>query len=408
MKFVITEKQYKLIEKLITESDFETAMDKAQKGDSIVVTQQGKDITFDVIDKFADQITMKHGEETVLTTTNSYRNGKLGLHQLLDGGDTSRMVLKGVESIKIVRNGKTIDSVTSDIGRPEKKQKDIEKGEEKQEELLYSFLYNLRGLNVGDVLKVFSAKISRKGEVDKSTEAVINFKVDGVIRKNEYKLSYIGTKGARDGLYNYLGKWPTIKIGPYSPRLAKGGQSLNLVLKLEDGDKKTSTYIRHVITTEIEKGDTDIEISPEEVLKNPILRKALLRQPSMLRKMLGQKDYEGLIPLMKKLSKYGIVGKDGLTAALQKGRRVKFKFLSDNIGAEPFVLRKGKEYAGRVKDKNTIVITSKNRKNRFYINLHKKDGDTYSAKIRLSKTGEAGEVKEKKYRSKIKIIDYNY
>jgi len=408
MKFIITEEQLNLIEQLIIESDFKTAMDKVQKGDKVIVTQKGKDLIFTVADKFSDQITMTYEGDTMLTTTNSFKNDTLELHKVKGDGNTSRVLLKGIESVKIIRGGKVLDSVTSDVGRPEKKRKKIEKGAKQEKELLFDFLGSLRGLNVGDLLKITSAKMDDEENVVKNTESIITFRVDAVLRQNEYSVTYEGTEGKREELYKYLEKWPEIKIGPYSPRIAKGGDSLNIVLKVKANEKESTTYIRHVIDTKIEKTNTDIEITPEDVMNNPILRQVLLRKPSALQRMLGKTEYEGLAPLMKKLQKYGITMKGGLTKTLKKGNRVKFNFLSNDIGEEPFTLEKGKTYAGRAKDAETIVITSKNRKSRFIIKLDKKkEGNEYLSDVLLSKV-DGGEVKDTKYKSNIKITDFNY
>lgn len=409
MKLIITEEQLTLIEQLLVESDFKTAMSKIQKGDKIIVTQGGKETIFTVVDRFADQITLDYNGETILTTTNSLKNDNLELHKVKGEGETSRIVLKGVEGLKIAREGKIIDSVGKTSGKPEKKFKQIEKSAQSEKELLFDFLGSLKGLNVGDLLKITSAKTDEEDNVIPETEAIITFRVDGVIRQNEYKVTYEGTEGARPEVYNYLDKWSEIKIGPYSPRIAKGGKSLNVILKIKAGDNESTTYIRHVLGTNIEKGKTDIEITPEDVMNNPILRQVLLRKPSLLQRMMGRQEYEGLAPLMRKLAKYGITSKGTVTQTLTKGNRIKFEFLSNEIGEGNFVLEKGKTYAARAKSVERMDITSKDNKSRFIIKIKEnKGGNEFSAIVIYTKDSGGGEIQEKRYRVNIKITDFNY
>jgi hypothetical protein len=409
MKIRITESQERLLMELVVESDFSISLKSLRRGDQLVVTQPTKEMIFTVVDVFSGQVSLKSGGRNFITTDTSLRGGRFELY-LVKKGSKQRIVLKNVDDIKIVRDGTVIDSFVSNIGRSQEKLSSIKVKKQKGKERIFDFADELRQLTVSDELILITGFINQNtGEIIESESTKITFIVED-IKANEYKLEFDSAVGPESENYNELSKYDELYIGLYSLKMSSGGDAIDLVLKTKLDGKEGQTFIHGVVTTDIVKGGVeDVEVSAEEILNNPILRKALLRQPNLLAKLMGKKEAEGLIPLMNRLQKLGLVDKDGdkISTKLKKGNKVKLKYLSKDIGLQAFNLKKGSLYRGIVKDEKTLTISSTNRKNKFIITLGDSKNDIYNVDIVLT-TVKNGEVLDKDYKGRIKIIDYNY
>jgi hypothetical protein len=156
-KLIITEQQYKAIKSYLLETRFDELANKVIKpNDIITIVMNGKEYNFKVFRNDIGRIYMdnidknsEYYEKRVFLTSNSFQDDNLMINVAKDdkqkeesplkGNTWPKTTLKGVEDIKVTRDGDVIDGTAYD-----------EKNKEKKNE----FIKTLTSLNEGETLKL--------------------------------------------------------------------------------------------------------------------------------------------------------------------------------------------------------------------------------------------------------------
>lgn len=395
---------------LIIEADLKTASNKLKKGDEFIIHQGGKEFKLTVQDVYSNQIAVTgNGEKYVILTTDYGDNKSLTVHKLTDSGKVQKTKLKNVEGISIMRGDKVIEKVGNppsdeepEVQEPESEEEKIQKSQEEIDaDRLGEIKADFKGADENDIIEISTGFIdSKSGEIVKDKITTIRLNISEVIEPDKlYKVQLIDVKGVEADSYERLKSYDNIYLDLDKIKVSTSGEFLDLRLDIKVGDVETTGYVAGVFGIEVIPYERPTA-SAEDIMNNPILRKAMLSKPNLLQRMMGVKNPAGVIPGMQRFEKRA-----------KKGNRVKFKYFGEPFGEGKFKLRPNGEYAARYQTKKSLSIVAKSgpqRGDRFHIELLGETGEKDEYKVEVRYKQDEFDAKEYKYRTTIKILDYDY
>ena len=395
---------------LINEATYNDAFTQIKKGDTLIVKSGKQVYKSNVINKFSNQITFEWDGEYYIITNNSYDGNNLDTMRIILGNDGRQKrtvkgpTIKGVYNIIVKRGNKIITGVTSDNGRPkdlENKQNDSKvEFEHRRNDIFNEF----NKLNIGDVIEITTGKIISKGSdsgsLAKNSITTIRLKSEGITGK-WIKLSPVDFSGKEASKYkDYDNTYFFIDIG--SIKTTKEGIILIPITKNLNDGKTGKLQIKNVFGVEnIGQHSTEPDYTVADIMKSPSMRKMMMKNPSLLDKILGRNKSKGIVPLDNKLSSIG------LSSTQKKGKRVKYQYIGVDIRPDKaFNFKNENIYIGKFSKQNVIRRTGDNRRESMYLTLgHKNEDGTYHVTIDYVKTVNNEPQREQIGNGKIKIIE---
>jgi hypothetical protein len=389
---------------LISEVDLKSISGNIKPGDKLVITQGGTNYVVTVNSIYANQIFVNWKDNNYIVIIDSKDDDKIEMHMMRDGKNPSKSTLKNIESVRVVRNGNVVDKVMvggeepnddDDVDREERRDGEEEVEMRRADELKQE----LAGADVNDIIEITTGFINTQtGEMVEGKDTVLQFNIEEIVNDGLYRVSLLDVKGEEADSYKTFKRYDNLYIGENSLQSSAGGDVFNIKVGIKVGEVESSAYIHGVYGVEVKPYEKP-EVTAADVMNNPILRKAMLKKPNLLGKILGKKA-QGIIP---GLERFDVPGK--------KGNKVKFQYLGEPFGKDKFKLRTDAEYVGRFRSKKVISIVARNRVDRFDIELlgQTDNEDEYKVLIRFKTVDSDGmSPQEFKYKTKIKILDYDY
>jgi len=398
------------LKSLITEATYQDAFAQIKKGDMLIVKSGEQVYKSEIISKFSNQVTFEWGGQYYIITDNSYDGRNLSTMRMVIGDDGKKKTtvkgptIKGVYNIIVKRGDKIVTGVTPNNGRPKDKEEDQE-SDNSQFKIRRDDIYSaFKDMKDGDVIEITTGKVITKG-VDKGSLAKnsitsIKLKSEGLMGK-WIKMSPIAFTGAEASKYStYDNTYFFFDVG--SIKTTKEGIILIPTIKDLNTGKTGKLQIKNVFGVEnigVHSGTPEYTV--DDIMKSPSMRKIMLKNPSLLDKILGRNKPTGIVPLEKKLSSIG------LNTKAKKGKRVKYQFNGVDIRPDKaFNFKDGKTYIGRFTKQNVIRRTGDNRRESMYLTMgNKNDDDTYDVIVDYVKTINNEPQREQIGSGKIKIIE---
>lgn len=400
---------------LLKEASFEELANKFQEGDIVHIlrinrdnrrlkvteVKQGKAYFFDVDKKFHAILKNWNPEEGQLTIVNI---GK----PIEDGGikkQNTEITLGPAKSLALERDEEIIAQTESEI-EDKYGEDDPNKGKKKPKDVLNrqkELRETLSSADVGDIIRLITGQIE---DEEITNETTIDLKVDDRRAAGSYIMSLESIEGPDKSKYSELEKADQIIADNRSVQFkGKDPNTFEFLVGLVKGDERYKRPLNDMLVLDVirqdeqeaekkEKDDEDYDSAYEEA-KDKLSDdkvKELMRDPLMRQALKLDIELERLMAKVKK-------GKKNKEAGKKKGlfkdkEKVRFKWISDNIGEKDYEIEKGIITSGRYKaDKNVIEFTESKADNEYNRKL------TYIFKD-IKKTKQ-----ENKYKVKVDVIE---
>lgn len=398
------------LKSLITEATYQDAFSQIKVGDTLVVKSGKQVYKSEIISKFSNQVTFEWEGQYYIITNNSYDGKDLETMRMIIGKDGRKTgtvkgpTIKGVYNIIVKRGDKIVTGVTPDSGRPKDQEKDQEQAKAEFEYRRDDIFSVFKNLEDGDVVEITTGKVitkgTDKGSLAKNSVTTITLKSEGMLGK-WIKMSPVDFTGAEASKYEaYSNTYFFFDSG--SIHTTKDGITLVPTTKDLDSGKKGKLQIKNVFGVDnvgAHKGDPEFTVA--DIMKSPAMRNMMMKNPSLLDKILGRTKATGIVPLQKKLASLG------LTTRPKRGKKVKFKYEGVDIRPDyRFNFKDEKTYVGKFTKQNVIKRTADNRRESMYITLGPQNDDkSYNVTIDFVKLVNNEPQREQVGKGKIKIIE---
>lgn len=420
------------LKKTLNEDTLDKEIKRIKANDILIVKQGINTLKYQVIQVTTNQLLTKKLDEksannqsaatTVAFTINSYYEGKLNIQYSSNKGKR-KVTFSDVKSIELYRNGSKIadiDEISEETikrqnaEKQEAREKKLSQKKETNKETTQEFINIINSLEIGDNLIISTGEIDEDEEIKKENITDISLTLIDKNDKFIFNFTYNSANGIDSSKYNVLKNVDDIILDKRSFRAATSGN--RLILSVVVDDKSDEFQIENLIDFKKEKSvlkkekSTKVKsIDIEAIKNNPRLRDALLKNPSLLGKLIGNKE-RGVIPF--ELRNKGGAKKEKSDGGnnsnkLKKGNKVEFSYFGNTIKGE-IILMQNQPYSANLIDNDEIKIISKSRKENMFIKLNSFiNDDTYKCTITVRRI-ENGKQLDTVYKDgKIQISNYN-
>jgi hypothetical protein len=409
----------------LNEDTLDREIKNIKVNDILVVVQGINTLKYQVIQLLTNQILTKKLDNnksdttTATFTINSYYEGKLYLEYSNNKGKR-KVTFTNIKSFELFRNGNKVADIDEISQETIKKQED-EKQEAREKRLIQKketnketaqeFVKILNSLEVGDDLIISTGEVDEDEEIKKENITDISLKLSNKSDKFIFDFIYSKADGIDSSNYDVLKDVDNIILNKKSIRTATNGATF--ILSVINNKTKNNFNINNIFNIKRQKSVLKStkskklnNIDIEAIKNNPRLRDALLKNPSLLSKFLGDKQ-RGVIPFESRNEKQGREKKQGLTGKFKKGNKVLFTYIGNTIKGQ-IVLIRNTQYIGLMIKDDEIRITTRSGSESiiFKIKSFTKNDDEYNCDITV-RTIKNGSAIDTEYKAMIQIDDYN-
>jgi hypothetical protein len=411
----------------LNEDTLDKEIGKIKVNDILVVKQGINTLRYQVIQVTTNQILTKKLDEkksdtkTATFTINSYRDGKLLLGYSSNKGKR-KVTFSDIKSIELFRNGNKIadiDEISEEVikkreqEKQEFREKRLAQKRQTNKEIKEDFFNTINSLEIGDDLIISTGVVDEDDEIKKENITEISLKL--INKEDDFVFNFIfdNVVGIDSDKYKPFKSVNEIYINRRSFKPATSGNKL--VLFIFNHEKEEEYEINDVIDFRKEKSvlkklkSTKLKgIDIDAIKNNPRLRDALLKNPTLLSKLMGARQ-SGVLPfeLRNKINVNNINTGES-NEKFKKGNTISFSYVGKTIKGDYIILIQNKLYAGKMVKDDVIRLSAESKKENIFITIDSKAGDDFYNCTFTVRRMKDGSPVDTNYKGMIKVDDYNF